>query len=76
MPNLINISNKSLVYFLNYTKAKVDFNGNVVNAEAGLVDIKIGDKVLVHAGLIIQTMDDDLASEMDELYREIEGLTI
>ncbi len=58
------------------TKAKVDFNGNVVNAEAGLVDIKIGDKVLVHAGLIIQTMDDDLASEMDELYREIEGLTI
>ena len=58
------------------TKAKVDFNGNIVNAEAGLVDIKIGDKVLVHAGLIIQTMDDDLANEMDELYREIEGLTI
>ena len=58
------------------TKAKVDFNGNIVNAEAGLVDIKIGDKVLVHAGLIIQTMDNDLANEMDELYREIEGLTI
>ncbi len=58
------------------TKAKVDFNGNVVNAEAGLVDIKIGDKVLVHAGLIIQTMDEELANEMDELYREIEGLTI
>ncbi|MBR4667855.1 MAG: HypC/HybG/HupF family hydrogenase formation chaperone [Butyrivibrio sp.] len=58
------------------TKARVDFNGNIVNAEAGLVDVKVGDKVLVHAGLIIQTMDSDLAKEMDELYREIEGLTI
>ncbi len=61
---------------LDGTKARVDFNGNVVNAEAGLVDVKIGDKVLVHAGLIIQTMDDDLAKEMDELYKEIEGLTV
>ncbi len=61
---------------INGTKAKVDFNGNCVNAEAGLVDIKVGDKVLVHAGLIIQTMDSDLAKEMDELYSEIEGLTI
>ena len=58
------------------TKARVDFNGNIVNAEAGLVDVKVGDKVLVHAGLIIQTKDSDLAKEMDELYREIEGLTI
>ncbi len=58
------------------TKATVDFNGNIVNAEAGLVNVKIGDNVLVHAGGIIQTMDDKMADEMNELFNEIEGLTI
>ncbi len=58
------------------TKATVDFNGNIVNAEAGLVNVKAGDNVLVHAGCIIQTMDDEMADEMNELFNEIEGLTI
>ena len=58
------------------TKATVDFNGNIVNAEAGLVNVKVGDNVLVHAGCIIQTMDDEMADEMNELFYEIEGLTI
>ena len=61
---------------LDGTKATVDFSGNIVNAEAGLVNVKVGDKVLVHAGCIIQTMDDELADEMNELFKEIEGLTI
>ena len=34
--------------------AVVDFNGNKVTARAGLVDVKIGDYVLVHAGCVIQ----------------------
>ncbi|MBR1642491.1 MAG: HypC/HybG/HupF family hydrogenase formation chaperone [Butyrivibrio sp.] len=59
---------------LDGTKATVDFSGNIVNAEAGLVNVKIGDKVLVHAGCIIQTMDEDMANEMEELYKEIEDL--
>jgi hydrogenase expression/formation protein HypC len=58
------------------TKATVDFNGNIVNAEAGLVNVKVGDNVLVHAGCIIQTLDDEMADEMNELFNEIEGLTI
>lgn len=58
------------------TKATVDFSGNIVNAEAGLVNVKVGDKVLVHAGCIIQKMDDKLADEMEELFREIEGLEV
>ena len=58
------------------TKATVDFNGNIVNAEAGLVNVKVGDNVLVHAGCIIQAMDDEMADEMNELFNEIEGLTI
>ena len=34
--------------------AVVDFNGNQVTARAGLVDVKAGDFVLVHAGCVIQ----------------------
>ena len=60
---------------LNGTKAKVDFSGNIVNAEAGLVKVKVGDRVLVHAGCIIQTMDDSMADEMEELFKEIEDIT-
>jgi hydrogenase expression/formation protein HypC len=61
---------------LNGTKATVDFSGNTVIAEAGLVNVKVGDRVLVHAGCIIQTMDDKMADEMEELFNEIEDLTV
>ena len=61
---------------LNGTLATVDFSGNVVKAEAGLVNVKVGDMVLVHAGCIIQTMDDKLADEMVQLYREIEDISV
>ena len=56
------------------TTATVDFSGNKVKAEAGLVNVKIGDKVLVHAGCIIQTMDEDTAAEIEEMFKEIEDL--
>lgn len=56
--------------------ATVDFNGNIVKADSGLVDVGVGDNVLVHAGCIIQKMDDKMAHEMNELFNEIEGLTI
>ena len=56
--------------------ATVDFNGNIVKADSGLVDVSVGDNVLVHAGCIIQKMDDKMAHEMNELFNEIEGLTI
>ena len=59
---------------LDGTKATVDFSGNIVQAEAGLVNVNIGDRVLVHAGCIIQTMDEDMANEMEELFKEIEDL--
>lgn len=58
------------------TKATVDFSGNTVIAEAGLVNVKVGDRVLVHAGCIIQTMDEKMADEMKELFNEIEDLTV
>lgn len=34
--------------------AVIDYNGNKVNANKGIVDVKVGDWALVHAGLIIQ----------------------
>ncbi len=57
---------------LDGTKAIVDFNGSKVTAEAGLVRVNVGDRVLVHAGCIIQTMDNDTADELEEMLREIE----
>ncbi len=56
------------------TKATVDFSGNTVKAEAGLVNVKIGDRVLVHAGCIIQTLDDETADEMLEMFKELEEI--
>ena len=53
-------------------KAVVDFNGNSVEAEAGLVKIKPGDSVLVHAGCILQVLTESDYSEMAELFRELE----
>ena len=57
------------------TKATVDFR-NIVTAEAGLVKVNIGDRVLVHAGCIIQTMDDSMADELEEMFREIEDISV
>ena len=47
--------------------AVVDFSGNEVNAYIGLVDVKEGDYVLVHAGCVIQTLKKREADEMLEL---------
>ena len=58
------------------TKATVDFSGNIVTAEAGLVKVNVGDRVLVHAGCIIQSMDDKTADELEDMFKEIEDITI
>ncbi len=48
--------------------ATVDFSGNTVNAATGLVDVSVGDKVLVHAGCIIQKVQKEEAEELEELF--------
>ncbi|MBO4395194.1 MAG: HypC/HybG/HupF family hydrogenase formation chaperone [Eubacterium sp.] len=52
--------------------AVVDFSGNRVEARSGLVDISEGDRVLVHAGCILQKVTQDEAEEMEALFRELE----
>ena len=53
-------------------KAIVDFDGNKVEAEAGLTECETGDRVLVHAGCIIQRLTDDEAQEINEIMRLID----
>ena len=54
--------------------AEVDFNGNIVRAHTGIIDVKVGDDVLVHAGLIIQVMNKKDAEEMRKLFEELEEI--
>ena len=51
-------------------EAVVDFSGNQVTARTGLVDVKVGDFVLVHAGCVIQKVS---PQDMDEL-QNLNGL--
>jgi hydrogenase expression/formation protein HypC len=55
-------------------RAKVDYSGNIVEADVRLVDAKPGDYVLVHAGCAIEIMKEDQARDLAELLREIEEL--
>ena len=52
---------------INGRDAVVDFSGNKVTARAGLVDIKVGDYVLVHAGCVIQKVTQQDMEEMKKL---------
>ncbi len=52
--------------------ATVEFSGNRVKARMGLVEVKVGDYALVHAGCIIQVMKSDEAEELIELFKEVE----
>lgn len=60
------------VIAVNGTVAEVDFQGNRVRAEAGLVRVKPDDLVLVHAGCILQVLSEEEGSLMQELFEELE----
>ncbi|HIU25749.1 MAG TPA: HypC/HybG/HupF family hydrogenase formation chaperone [Candidatus Copromorpha excrementigallinarum] len=59
---------------LSGTTAKVDFNGNTVNVNTGLVEPEVGQYVLVHAGCAIEVMEKDKAQELIDLFSELEEL--
>lgn len=54
--------------------AKVDFNGNTVNVSTGLIEPKVGQYVLVHAGCAIEVMEQSKAEELIELFADLESL--
>lgn len=53
--------------------AMIDFNGNQLTAKAGLVDIQVGDYCLVHAGCILQKVNQDEAEQLIALMKELEA---
>ncbi len=55
-------------------RAKVDFNGNIVDVNTGLVEPEVGQYVLVHAGCAIEVMEQDRAQELIDLFAELEEL--
>ncbi len=55
-------------------RALVSFEGNQVYAQAGLVPVKEGDMVLVHAGCVLQILEQTEAEELTQLWRELEEL--
>ncbi len=55
--------------------AVVDFSGNLVTARTGLVDIKVGDYVLVHAGCILQKVSTEEAENLTELMEDVGGFS-
>jgi hydrogenase expression/formation protein HypC len=62
----------ALVTTLNGDKAQVDFGQGVLReVNVTLVDVKVGDYVLVHAGYAIQTLSKKDALETLRLWNEI-----
>ena len=59
------------VIAINGNRASVDFSGNTVEAHAGLVPVRIGDYVLVHAGCILQVISQDEGESLAELFDEM-----
>lgn len=51
--------------------AQVDFTGNVVKVNVSMVDVNIGDYVLVHAGMAIQKVTAQEAEPWVELFQEL-----
>lgn len=57
------------------TTAQVDFKGNMVDVNVGLVDPEPGQYVLVHAGCAIEVMEQDKAQDLISLFAELEELS-
>jgi len=52
-------------------KAKADFGGISREIDVSLVDAKVGDYVMVHAGFAIEIMDEHEAKETLALWKEM-----
>ncbi len=52
--------------------AVVDYHGNKVNVSTGLLNVNIGDHVLVHAGCAIQKVSEEEYDIMNEIMNEMD----
>ena len=60
---------------VNGSDATIEYASNITHADIGIVNAKIGDWVLVHAGLVIQVLPDDEAQYMLDLFADLEELS-
>jgi hydrogenase expression/formation protein HypC len=51
--------------------ARVDYGGNIRQANVSLVEAKTGDYVIVHAGFAIQVLDEKDAKETLRMFSQI-----
>lgn len=51
--------------------AKINIMNNITEANIKLVDAKLGDYVLVHAGCVLEVMQKDAAEELLEIFEAL-----
>jgi hydrogenase expression/formation protein HypC len=59
---------------INEKTAVIDFSGNQVTARTGLVEVQVGDYVLVHAGCVIQKVTPQDAEDLTELMKDVKTI--
>ncbi len=52
--------------------AKVNIMDNITDANIKLVDAKIGDYVLIHAGCVIDVLKEDIAEEILTIFSQLQ----
>jgi len=57
---------------INGNMAKVSIMNNITDVNIQLVDAKLGDYVLVHAGCVLEVMKKDMAEEILSIFQELE----
>ncbi|MDD1772719.1 MAG: HypC/HybG/HupF family hydrogenase formation chaperone [Methanomassiliicoccales archaeon] len=55
---------------INGDEAEVDFGGAVKRTNISMVDAKVGEYVIIHAGFAIQKVDEEEARETLQLWNE------
>lgn len=71
--NLMCVALPGVVIEIDGDIAKVDFKGNTIKVNLGLVDARVGDFVLVHAGCAIEVMKKDSAEELLDIFDQLEA---
>ena len=57
---------------IDQNRAQVDVNGTKLKIDVSLIQPKIGDYVLIHAGCGLEVLKEDLALEMIQLFKDLE----
>ncbi len=58
----------------NGKRALVDFSGTRTEVQTGFLPVKEKDRVLVHAGYVLQVLKQEDADAMDEIFAQIEAM--